>query len=262
VSIHSILPRPLTEAVDEVLRAAGVLHVEHGDADPVQAAIAAAADPQARAVIGPYRSRDVAEAVEATAAAGLPMLVPVATWVGVTRDDEPGCEYDHAHHQGTILRLVARDSVVAQRVSERVRESNQRAIVIAGNHEYGLQLDGQLARSDLPRVLNAHDADVIVLAGLAGEAEIRTARALAPLAIIAFDGIQPECFPDQEVVIALAHELTDETIGVPEARRAAELTVAAQRQGGDTLRRLREIGGFDAYGDLIDPKVRFEQYHP
>jgi hypothetical protein len=32
------------------------------------------------ALIGPYRSRDVAETVEATAPAGLPLIAPMATW--------------------------------------------------------------------------------------------------------------------------------------------------------------------------------------
>jgi hypothetical protein len=33
VAVHSILPSALTDAVDEVLRAAGVRHVAHGDGD-------------------------------------------------------------------------------------------------------------------------------------------------------------------------------------------------------------------------------------
>ena len=260
MAVHSILPQPLTDVVDEVLVAAGIVHIAHGDSDPVQAATVAAADPNARAVIGPYRSRDVAEAVEVTAEVGLPMLAPVATWVGVTRDDEPGCEDDPANHRGTVLRMVARDSVVAQMISQRVRDADQRAIVIAGDHEYGTQLDAQLTMHDLPRAAGAGDADVIVLAGLAGQAEIHAARSLAPLEIIAFDGIQPEQFPDQDVLIALAYASTDGMIGVPEARRAAELIVAALQPGGDTLSCLRDLGPFDGHGDLIEPAVRFERY--
>jgi hypothetical protein len=260
VAVHSILPQPLTDAIDVVLAAAGIAHVAHGDSDPVQAATIAAADPNARAVIGPYRSRDVAEAVEVTAPVGLPMLAPVATWVGVTRDDEPGCEDDPADHRGTVLRMVARDSVVARLICQRVRDANQRAIVIAGDHEYGRQLDAQLTMHELPRAVGAGDADVIVLAGLAGQAEIHAARLLAPLAIVAFDGIQPERFPDQDVLIALVHASTEGMIGVPEARRAAELTVAALQPGGDALSRLRDLGPFDAHGDLVEPTVRFERY--
>jgi hypothetical protein len=249
VAVHSILPAPLTEAVDEVLRAAGVRHVAHGDADPVAAAGAAAADPDARAVIGPFRSADVAEAVEATAPARLPLLAPVATWAGVTRDDEPGCD-DHARHDGTILRLVARDTVVAQRIAEHVRDAGRRALVIAGDHDYGRQLDAQLRMGGLPR---GDDGDVIVLAGLAGEPEIQRARALAPLPIIAFDGIQPERFPDQDVLIALAY--SPGPVGLAEARRAAEMLVATT-----SLDELRRLGPFDAHGDPIDPPVRFERY--
>jgi len=67
MAVHSILPPLPTGAVDEALRAAGVRHVAHGDDDPVGAATEAASDPAAIAVIGPFRSADVAEAVEGTA---------------------------------------------------------------------------------------------------------------------------------------------------------------------------------------------------
>jgi hypothetical protein len=252
VAVHSILPPPLTEAVDAVLRNAGVAHVAHGDAAPVAAATAAAADRDTRAVIGPFRSHDVAEAVEATAPAGLPLLAPVATWAGVTRDDEPGCD-DPARHDGTVLRMVARDTVVAQRIARRVAAAGQRALVIAGDHEYGLQLDGQLALAGLERATTAGQADVIVLAGLAGEAEAGAARALAPLPIIAFDGIQGEAFPAQDVTIALVY--APGPLGVAEARRAAEIVVA-----GRDLEHMRALGPFDEHGDLLDPLVRFERY--
>ena len=45
MAVHSILPLDLTAAVDEVLGAAGVPHIAHGDDDPVGAAEKAAADP-------------------------------------------------------------------------------------------------------------------------------------------------------------------------------------------------------------------------
>jgi ABC-type branched-subunit amino acid transport system substrate-binding protein len=67
-----------------------------GDGDTMAAAEAAAGDDAALALIGPFLSRAVAEAVEATAPAGLPLIAPVATWAGVTRDDEPGCADDPA----------------------------------------------------------------------------------------------------------------------------------------------------------------------
>jgi hypothetical protein len=248
VAVHSILPPELTDAVDGVLRAAGVEHVAHGDADHVRAAEAAAADPRATAVIGPLRSRAVAEAVEATAPAGLPMFAPVATWVGVTRTDEPGCD-DPADHRGTILRMVARDTVVAQRIAERLR--GRRALVIAGDHEYGVQLDGQLRLAGLERAVD--DPDVIVLAGLAGEPEADAARALAPLPIVAFDGIQGEAFPGQQVTLALVY--APGPTGVAEARRAAEIAAA-----GRDLAHMRGLGPFDEHGDPVDPLVRFVRY--
>ena len=77
-------------------------------------------------------SRAVAEAVEATAPAGLPLIAPVATWAGVTRDDEPGCEDDPARHGGTVLRMVARDTVVAARIAADLRAQGSEPLVIAG----------------------------------------------------------------------------------------------------------------------------------
>src|SRR5437763_10636201 len=114
--VHTILPDALADVVAEVLAAAGVAHVAHGDVDPVKAASIVAADGTVMALIGPFRSADVAEVVEVTAPAGLPLVAPVATWAGVTRDDEPGCD-DPARHRGTVLRILARDTVVAQRIA-------------------------------------------------------------------------------------------------------------------------------------------------
>ena len=122
--VHSSLPDALTAAVGEVLRE--LEHVAHGSADPMRAAEAAASDPDAIALLGPFRSRDVAEVVEATAPAGVPLLAPVATWAGITRNDEPGCEDDPAHHLGTVLRMVARDTEVAARLAADVRAAGQR----------------------------------------------------------------------------------------------------------------------------------------
>ena len=72
MAVHSTLPKPLAAAASEVLDAAGVAHVAHGDGDPMAAAMAAAGDAEAVALLGPFHSRDVAETVEATAPAGLP----------------------------------------------------------------------------------------------------------------------------------------------------------------------------------------------
>src|SRR3954470_3180671 len=112
--VHSTLPDPLAAVVDEVLSAARVEHRAHGARAPMRAAEAAAGDADAVALIGPFRSGDVAEVGEATAPAGLPLLAPVATWAGVTRDDEPGCD-DAADHRGTVLRLRPPDTPGAAR---------------------------------------------------------------------------------------------------------------------------------------------------
>jgi hypothetical protein len=165
LQVHSSLPDALTAAVDAAL--GGVGHVAHGDADSMRAAEAAAADADAVALLGPFRSREVAEVVEATAPAGLPLLAPAATWAGVTRDDEPGCDDDPARHRGTVLRMLARDTEVAARLAADVRAAGQRALVVAGEHEYGVQLDGQLRLVGLPRADDAATADLVVLCGLA-----------------------------------------------------------------------------------------------
>src|SRR3954463_10031003 len=181
--VHIVLPDGLTRAVAEVLTAAGVEHVAQRDADPVQAAADAAGDDGAIALISPYRSAEVAEAVEATAPAGLPLVAPWATWAGVTRDDEPGCD-DPADHRGTVIRMVARDSVVAARLAADLHESARRALVVAGDHDYGRQLDAQLRVAGVPRTDDPIAAELVVLAGLAGGPEIARAAELAPLPVV------------------------------------------------------------------------------
>jgi hypothetical protein len=266
VSVHSTLPDHMTAAVDAVLRAAAVEHVAHGEGDPMRAAEAAAGDERAVALIGPFRSADVAEAVEATAPAGLPLLAPVATWAGVTRDDEPGCD-DPARHRGTVLRMVARDTEVAARIAADVRAASRRALVVAGGHDYGRQLDGQLRLVGLPRAERPEDADLVVLCGLAGEPEIERAAALAPLPAIGFDGVQgTELGAGRDAHVALPFTpeekgaaLRDAWVGTDEARRAAELVVAALQSGardrGAVLGALRALGRFDEHGDPVDPPV-------
>src|SRR4051794_41408362 len=182
VTVHSALPDGLARAVDDVLARAGIRHVAHRDGDPLTAAEAAVSG-AAIALIGPFRSADVAEALEATAPAGLPLLAPVATWAGVTRDDEPGCD-DAADHRHTVLRLVARDTEVAARLAADVGAAGLRAYVVAGEHDYGRQLDGQLRVGGLPRAERPDGADLVVLCGLAGEPEVERAAALAPMAVV------------------------------------------------------------------------------
>jgi hypothetical protein len=250
LNVHSVLPEPLTAAVAEVLDAAGVRHVAHGDRHVMAAADAAAGDDEAAALIGPFLSRAVAHAVEATAPAGLPLIAPVATWAGLTRDDEPGCEDDPADHRGTVLRMVARDTVVAARIADHVRAEGKRALVIAGDHEYGLQLDGQLRLADLPRADG--DADLVVLCGLAGHPEVERARETG-LPILAFDGVQG----DLEVSMALPFAPLDDepfdhlVYGAERARRGAQLVVETCRDLGA----MRAAGPFDEHGDPVDPPV-------
>lgn len=263
--VHSALPDPLAAVVDDVLRGAGVEHRAHGPRAPMRAAETAAGDGDAVALIGPFRSADVAEAVEATAPAGLPLLAPVATWAGVTRDDEPGCD-DAARHRGTVLRMVARDTEVAARIAADLRGSGRRALVVAGEHEYGVQLDGQLQMVGLPRAQAASDADVLVLCGLAGAPEVGRAAALAPLPVVAFDGIQgADLGAGRDVRIALPVAPAEgvrpgEVLFFLEpARRAAELVAGALRDGARDraamLAAMRAAGPFDEHGDPADPPV-------
>jgi hypothetical protein len=263
--VHSALPDPLTAVVDDVLRAAGVSHSAHGPRAPMRAAETAAGDDHAVALIGPFRSPDVAEVVEATAPAGLPLLAPAATWAGVTRDDEPGCD-EAADHRGTVLRIVARDTEVAARIAADVRASGRRALVIAGEHEYGAQLDGQLRIVGLPRAGGPEDADLVVLCGLAGAPEIERAAALAPLPVVCFDGAQGgDLGAGRDVRLALPVGPADDVRGgevlffVQPARRAAALVVGGLRSRAvdraALLGAMRAAGPFDAHGDPVDPPV-------
>jgi hypothetical protein len=237
-----------------VLAEAGVRHVAHGEEDPVRAGEQAAADADAVALIGPFRSREVCETIEATAPAGLLLLAPVATWAGVTRDDEPGCEWDPADHRGTVLRMVARDTEVAFRLAAHLRSRGEHALVVAGEGEYGAQIEGQLRLADLPV---GSDPDVVVAAGVPEEPGMDAVRASAPLPLIAFDGIQGLDVGDRDVWVALPFA-QDPTHGI-EAARAARLVVDALRAGAATraevLAACRASGPFDEHGDPIDPPV-------
>jgi hypothetical protein len=265
VVVHSTLPESLTAVVDGVLRAAEVEHRAHGPGDPLRAAEAAAGDDGAVALIGPFRSEDAAHAVEATAPAGLALLAPAATWAGVTRDDEPGCD-DPARHRGTVLRLVARDTEVAARIAADVRGAGRRALVVAGAHDYGRQLDGQLRLAGLPRAEGPDDADLVVLCGLAGAPEMGRAAALAPLPVVAFDGIQGAALgAGRDVRVALTVAPGDDVVVgdhlffVAPTRRAADLVVEGLRAGASDraalLGVMRAAGPFDEHGDPVDPPV-------
>ena len=223
----------------------------------MRAATEAAGDQEAVAFIGPFRSRAVAEAIEATAPARLPLLAPVATWAGVTRDDEPGCEDRPADHRGTVLRMVARDTEVARRIAERLRARGERAFVVAGSGEYGTQLEGQLRLAELPRAERLEDAALVVDAGVPEEPGMELAAGTAPLPVIAFDGVQGLDLGDREVWVALPFA-EDPTHGV-EAARAARFVADALAGGAATraevLAACRAAGPFDAYGDPVDPPV-------
>lgn len=249
-----------------MLRGAGIAHVAHDGERPMSAAEAAAGDDRSIALIGPYRSAHVAEAVEATRPVGLPLLAPVATWAGVTRDDEPGCE-DPARHDGTVLRLVARDTEVAARIAADVRAAGRLALVVAGEHAYGRQLDAQLRLAGLPRAEDRAAAGVVILCGLAGEPEIDQAAAVAGLPIVAFDGVQGPGPLDGRADLRLALPfapdpglaVADLMAGLVQARRAAELVVDGVRGGAadraGLLAAMRARGPFDAHGDPVDPPV-------
>jgi hypothetical protein len=255
VRVHSVLPEALTAAVVAALD--GVCeHAPHDAGDPMRAAELAASDPDAIALIGPFRSADVAAAVEATAPVGLPLLAPVATWAGVTRSDEP-CEGHPARHRGTLVRLVARDTAVAGRLAEDVRAAELQAFVVAGEHEYGVQLDGQLDHVGLPRVEDPAAADLVVLCGLAGRPEVERAAGLG-LPVIAFSGVEGGApVPDCSLLLPFAPE--EDMAGATAAGRAAQLVAAAVAGGARDrtalLSAIRIAGPFDEHGDPVDPPV-------
>jgi hypothetical protein len=255
VRVHSVLPEALTSAVEYALRGVAE-HVPHVGVDDMRAAELAAGDREAIALIGPFRSIAVAEAVEATAPVGLPLLAPVATWAGVTRSDEP-CEGHPARHRGTLLRMVARDTVVAARLAEDVRAAEQQAFVVAGDHEYGVQLEGQLDHVGLPRVDDPAAADLVVLCGLAGSREVARAAGLG-LPVVAFDGVQGgEPIPDCTLMLPFTPE--DDMAGTTAAARAATFVADAiaggARDRAALLSAIRIAGPFDEHGDPVDPPV-------
>ena len=253
--VHTALPEPLEAAVEAAL--GGLELVRHGPSDHVRAAEVAAADLAAAALIGPFRSRAVAEAIEATAPAGLPLLAPVATWVGITRTDEPGAEDHPARPRGTVLRMVARDTVVAARIAEDVQAAGKRALVVAGDHEYGEQIDRQLDHAALPRVDTPGEADLVVLCGLAHSPEVERAAGFG-LPVVAFSGVEGGT-PIPDLSLALPFAPGEDMAGTTAAARAASLVAAAIR-GGATgraaiLSAIRTAGPFDEHGDPVDPPV-------
>ena len=153
--------------------------------------------------------------------------------------------------------MIARDTEVAARLAADVRAAGQRALVMAGTHEYGDQLDGQLRLVELPRAQDAADADLVVLCGLAGELEVARAAA-AGLPVVAFDGVQDgRMVSDLRVVLPFAPG--QDVVGADATGRAAQLVVDALGAGaGDrasVLAAIRANGPFDEHGDPVDPPV-------
>ena len=109
---------------------------------------------------------------------------------------------------------------MAQRISCCVRDAGQRALVLAADHPYGRQLD-----------------------------------ALAPMRVLAFDGVQDgDLLRGQQVRLALPFAPGELPAMTAPAERAARLAVRAVSGGAADraamLCALRDLGGFDEHGDL------------
>jgi len=182
----------------------------------------------------------------------------------VTRDDEPGCENDPARHRGTVFRLLARDTEVTARVAADLRAGERRALVVAGSSEYGVQLDAQLRLAGLRRAASAEDADLVVFCGLSDDRELELVRSLAPLPLVAFDGVQgADLKGDVQLALPYAPSSTldkaDVLAGVGQARAAAtlvrEVLASGARDRASMLSGLRQLGRFDEHGDPLEPEV-------
>jgi hypothetical protein len=105
-----------------------------------------------------------------------------------------------------------------------------------------------------------------VVCGLAGEPEIERARRLAPIPVVAFDGVQGADFGSgRDVQIALpfapSREISspDLFLGIGQARRAVELVAGTVADGASdrasVLAGLRGLASFDRHGDPTNPDV-------
>jgi hypothetical protein len=264
-TVHVALPEPLSSAAAEELLVAGVEHVAHGDGDPVGAAVAAV-ESGAVALLGPFRSAHVAEAVEATAPAGLALLAPVATWAGVTRDDEPAGP-DEPADLPRDRPAPGRPRHGGGRAAGRGRPQLGRAGARRGRRAR-LRPPGRRpapARGP-PRAADASGADLVVLCGLTGEPEIDETRAAAASAR---GGVRRRAGADlgagRDVRLALPFAPLDGApfdhlvFGAEQARRSARLVTDALGSGardrGEVLAALRAGRGFDEHGDPIGPPV-------
>jgi hypothetical protein len=153
--------------------------------------------------------------------------------------------------------MLARDTEMAARLAEDLRAAEQQAFVVAGEHEYGVQLDGQLDFIGLPRVAEAAAADLVVLCGLAGHPEVARAVELG-LPVMAFDGVQGGApIPDCSLMLPFTPD--DDMGGTTAAARAATLISEAVAGGARDrtalLSALRIAGPFDEHGDPVNPPV-------
>ena len=100
--------------------------------------------------------------------------------------------------------------------------------MVAGEHEYGVQLDGQLDFVGLPRAAAAEAADLVVLCGLAGHPEVARAAALG-LPVVAFDGVQGGApIPDCSLMLPFAPG--DDMGGTTAAARGRDADLRGRRR--------------------------------
>jgi hypothetical protein len=255
VSVHSGgLPERHAAVLAETLGAAGVDHV------PGSTPEAAAADDACVAYVGPLRSWPAALAAPTLNAAGIVQVCPAATWVALTREDEPhGTDEAPPQRPGgraTLVRLVPRDTEVCRKLVENAPE--RRLAVVEEHESYGRQLGRQLRMVGLEE--EPGEPDAVVYCGLAENAPHGL---LAGRRVYAFDGAQG--FGDAHTRYVLANlpreGWSDEDVRafVPQAADAGELVAKAVAQGGADREAVRRavwaIGGFDEHGDPPDPRV-------
>jgi hypothetical protein len=227
--VHSRLPdrhdRLLTRALD------GLEHV------PQSTPEAAAEDPHCGAFVGPWRSREVAEAIALLGPRGIHHIAPAATWVGLTRPDEPG--HDPGAARRTLFRIAARDTVVCAAIVGVVGGSAQ---LVVDDTPYGDQIAAQL------RLCGLRDGgDTVVYAGL-GE----TAPDGLPADVLAMDGAAQHGFPERHpgaTYFGAAYKAE----GFSDAECwdfAPQVELAGRLLAFGDLE-----SHFDAHGDLLDAPV-------
>jgi hypothetical protein len=197
---------------------------------------AAAADSQCAAFVGPWHSWLVAEAMEILRPAGITHVAPAATWVGLTRADEPGSGAAPARR--TLFRIAARDMVVCRAI---VAAVGGQARIVSDDTDYGRQIGSQLRMAGLQE-----GGDAVIYAGL-GE----SAPDGLPAEVICMDGAAQDGFPERHpdaryFGAAYAQEgYTDEECWdfAPHVDLAGRLIA-----GGEIA------SHFDEHGDLLEPR--------